>query len=212
MKKLLASILSITLVFGIGFYAPTKAEAASISSYSKNRNYMYDPDYGYVKDTIFVDGISKASQIKDLKSSKSKLKVRATEYGVEFYSTKFTGTATISFKVGSKKLSTKVYIKKYTNPLSSIEIDGDDYTSDFNNRRTVYCDKQYSKKKLKVKAKSGWEIQNVYTSNGNTTKYYDVNKKSFSKSITITKEYASLQVFVYNKELDLSTVLRMDLL
>lgn len=212
MKRFTACVLSLVMLLSIAICQPATANAASIEDYCKNRTYMYDPDYGYVKDTIYVDGISKASQIKNLTSSKSALKVRATEYGVEFYSTKFTGTAKINFKVGSKKLSTKVTIKKYVNPLSSIKIGDDDYTDDFKNRRTVYADTTYSKKKLTLKAKSGWIISDVSTSNGNTSKYYDVSKKSFSKAITLTKEYASLYISLYNDELELYQTICLELI
>jgi len=109
-------------------------------------------------------------KITNLKSNKtSVVKVSKTENTYSgttstsiYLTAKKAGTATVSFKYNGKTYKTKVTVKKYTNPVSSITIGSTKLSSSkFSSKSAVTLSySKYAGKKVKVKAtlKSGWKV------------------------------------------------------
>lgn len=142
------------------------------------------------KDTIYVwqkDGIDEnewsyvlfplsknvsAKKIKNVRSSNKKVvevtrvynkKVGAKKAVVMDVWAKKPGTATVTFKYGSKTYKMKYTIKKANNGLKSVRIGGvsGDYASKFNSH--CYCGVKNTKApgNVKITAKPGWKVKKV---------------------------------------------------
>lgn len=95
------------------------------------------------------------------------------------------GKSTISFKIGSKSYSTDITVKKYTNPLRSVQISGISSGKNIASKLKKRSDANLTLKKsaknavIKLKAKSGWKISNVSLARnkkvtyGDSYSYYD---------------------------------------
>lgn len=85
---------------------------------------------------------------------------------------KKTGTAKISFKVGSKTYTSTIKAVAYTNPLKSLTITGTsgNLAGKFKTSNNGYLQNKKTRKNtfIKCTAASGWKITSVYFSNQNT--------------------------------------------
>ena len=96
---------------------------------------------------------------------------RVSEYAYINFIPKKAGTSTISFKVGKKTYKTKVTVKKYTNPVASVTMEGVNKGKDFSSKSkkaafgiTAKITTSKDLSKLKVKAAKGWELTNIHYS------------------------------------------------
>lgn len=111
---------------------------------------------------------------------------------IELWTNK-TGTANVSFKIGSKSYSTKVTVLKYTNPIKSITLTGANggksfagLTKQMSNASVTLSKKTLTKSWLTVVPASGWKIMNVSVSSsrGSDPQYYSFNSnKPASKAV-----------------------------
>lgn len=218
MKKSLAFVLAFVLVFSVIGILPAAAEnvqAASSVRWNRFNDYVvtYKPGSYSRRSSVplSIVGCSKKSQIKKLKSSRpSVCKVSAKDGYIRVEYGKKSGSSTITCTVKGVKLSHKFTVKKYTNPLSKFKVGKTNYTSKFA-KYNFYTGKRFKKQTLSLKAKKGWKISDVYLYNGKSTKHYAVNKSSFSKKISLTKKYSSIQVTMYNSKYKLREFLLLSL-
>lgn len=209
-KRLLAVLL--TFVMAVTLLAvpasgmndvSAATEEVGINPYSTRIVSIVPGRYG-PSGVISVTGTTKASDIKNLKSSNKDMKVSARAAASAYIHVEYTkpGKTTITFTVKGKKIKTTFTVKKYSNPFKTFKVGGKSYTSKFNKAKTVHTNKKISKKTLKVTAKKGWVITQVNVHNGygsNASKYYRVNKTSFSKKITLNRQYAEVVVQLKQK-------------
>lgn len=210
-KRLLAVFLALAMVFTLLAVPATSMKDVSaatsktvyINPYS-DRVVSYKPGrVTQASGVISIMGCTKASQIKKLKCSNKNMKVSAKDGYIRVDYGKKAGKATITCTVKGVKLKTTFTVKKYTNPVSSIKIGSKNYTSSFAKNTYTYTSKKVSKKTLSVKAKKGWTIKSVSVYNGGS-KYYNVNKSSYSKKITLSKKYSDVIVVMYQKSTGLT--------
>jgi len=190
LKRIISGLLVVAMAAGMFALAPVKeTEAASMTYDKKVTVYLLDKSgksSGYNYDGIGVENPSKSIKLSSLKSSRSSV---ATVTGVDNYGdysyiefkAKKPGTTTITFKVGSKKYTSKVTVKNYTNPAKTVKISGvskgKNIASKTKKKTYAYnlkLSKTTKKAKLKVKAKSGWKLMDVFV--------YD-NTKSTPKTV-----------------------------
>lgn len=190
MRKLTKKLMGAVLAAAVALTAlPVTASAAV--SYSKKQVVYLTPGVSDGWNTLYVYGLKKGQTIKksSIKSSKkSVLEVSYVQNGTSTYknysytakknkTTSFTdryayisyhmkkaGTATISYKIGTKTYKTKVTLKKYTNPLKSITISGvsggKNIASKVNKstNASLKMTKSSSNGSVKISTKSGWKI------------------------------------------------------
>lgn len=108
--------------------------------------------------------------------------------------TKKPGTATVSFKIGSKSYKTKVTILKYANPIKSIVLTGANGNKNFASKTksssygsVKLAKKTQSKAWLTVTAASGWKISyaNIGSENGNNAIHYYSSPNKPVSSLTM---------------------------
>ena len=152
--------------------------------------------------TLSITYCNKKSEIKNLKSSNKKVKVKAEDgYVVATYPNKTLST-TITCTVKKKKLSTKLIVKKYQNPVKTFKIGSKNKASLFKENSYYYDGKTCKNQKFTVAANSGWKIMsvNIYTGNKTISKYFDYDKYagSYSTKLSLTNSNARVSVGLYN--------------
>lgn len=128
-KKLTAILMSLTLTATmISTVAPTTVDAASSSvrinkgSANKVVTYRTDDKKTRYSTTIKINGCTKKSQIKKLKSSNKNIKVTACDGYIKAVYKDKTAKATITCTVKNKKLKTTLTVKKYNKPKTSSDV------------------------------------------------------------------------------------------
>lgn len=124
----------------------------------------------------------------------------AKGYRGVFLTAKKSGTATVSYKIGSNTYKTKIVVKKYASPFSALKLGSSNILSKFRSN-SVYTMSytKYKNKSLKLsyKAKSGWSVSASYL-------YQPGNQKSSmvknNKSFKITKKNSALILNAYNSK------------
>lgn len=204
----LAILLSSVLATPSGFTEVQAATTPSFYSDTYVTTYKTGDTYKQYWAAIAIAGSPKKSKIKSLKSSNKNVKVEKRDgYIVAYFGDK-TCKTTISCKVNGTTIKTVLNIKKYTNPAKSIKIGSTNFTSKFKNTDTYKQSKTYKKQTLSVKMNSNWKIRSVYVHSGNTTKSYTgINKSSFSKKITMSKNYDYVDIYCYNTKTGVNEVL-----
>ena len=174
MKKVwgifLATVLLVTMFSNTAFAAISVPKSQTIYLTSKN---------GTSSVSIPVNGLTKKQKItkSSVKSSNtsvlapSSLNRNTNEYTTQYinnkskdysssyvsssiyFDAKKAGTSTITFKVGSKSYKSKVTVKKYVNPATTIIVPG------VNSGKKT---KTAKSGKIRVKAASGWKLVRVY--------------------------------------------------
>lgn len=201
-KKCKGLALALVLTVVCAAFVPVTADAAV--SYPKEQTLYMTSTSGNSYLSFYVGGLKKSETIgkSSVKSSDKKICApwyleRATStysYKTQYYDgqkpyssssssygyyiglqAKKTGTAKISFKVGSKTYTSKVKFKKYTNPLKTVKISG---VNNGNNvasklKNSNYCSTLKLTKTTKnatvtVKPNSGWKVQSIEVYNGQT--------------------------------------------
>lgn len=192
LKKSIMFVLALVFVLTVGLFVPqniVEAEAATkyeFLSDAKNKTVYYAPDDNTIRYIdLDISGYPKSSQIKNLKSSKpSAVRVQARSGCVRAY-IRGTGTATISCKIGGQTISTKLTVKKWSNPFNSFKLDKTEFKTKFNKATGFewFHTNKISSKKLTLKVKNGWKITSVYSYNGGSSKSkYGINKNSYTMS------------------------------
>ena len=192
MKKicgvLLATVLLVTMFSSTAFAAISIPKSQTFYLRSKSGTTSYS---GFVG--ISVDGMTKKQKItkSSVKSSNTSVIAPTSMYrnasdssyqsfensGYDYsrssaYSyidlvAKKPGTATVSFKIGSKTYKTKVTVKNYVNPAATIKIpgvnSGKNIASKFNSQNYASGKQATTVKspKISIKAASGWKLTNV---------------------------------------------------
>lgn len=206
-KRAIAFTLAAIMVLTTVLLLPQSAAEAQAAS--KKKAYInpysakvvtYKPGDGVstYSTVISIVGCSKASEIKNLKSSSKAIKVTAkngyirAEYGNK------AAKATITCTVKGVKLKTTLTVKKYTNPCSTLKIGKTNFASKFKKTDLYRQSKAFKNQTLNIKAKSGWKITGVSVQNNNDYKSYTVNSSKFSKKITLNKGYGTLRIYFKN--------------
>lgn len=215
LKRGLAFAMAAVMVFTMGTVLPSSAEtveAASvhINSLSANQTVTYTPGREKYGAPIYIGGCTKKSQIKKLKSSNPSVAKVSAEHGfINVSYGKKAGKAKITCTVKGKKLSTYFTVKKYSNPLSTFKIGSKSFLSKYKKDNNYQYTLSFKSKTLKLKAKKGWKIRTVYINNGgniyntSTSRWYEVNKTSFSKKITLKNNPSTrIQVSLYNNKMN----------
>ena len=174
-KKTLGLILSLVFILGTVFCVPLSASASSTVS-TRNQITYADPNltnesvYGTIEISDFVKGVTKASQVKNVKVSSSEIYYKVTDNA---YTVKdgpvillraipsFRGTAKISFQVGKKTYSTNFTVKNYVNPAVTFKVGSKNYKQQAN--YTDLIRGMSDGNHIYIKAKTGWAVTNVST-------------------------------------------------
>ncbi len=172
-KKTLGLILSLVFILGTVFCVPLSASASTAVS-TKNQIVYSDPNYtnefvyGTLDVSDFVKGVTKASQIKNVRVSSNeiyyKIPNNTAANGLQIIlraNPSFRGTAKISFQVGKKTYSTNFTVKEYVNPAVTFKVGSKNY-----NQQANYADVirgMSDGKHIYIKAKTGWAVTNVST-------------------------------------------------
>ncbi len=209
MKSSLKRIVNVLLIAAIAATTvlvtpPVEAEAAGKMAYDKKCTvYLSDKSgksSGYGYDSIDINNPSeKIKKSKTKSSDTSIVKIDSVENDGDcstiYFHAKKAGKATITFYVGSKKCTTKITVKKYTNPAKTIKISGvnkgNNIACKFKTKygiKNISLPKTTKKAKLKVKAASGWKLTNVYV--WDTTNAKLVLSKNYSKGTSKQKCYS----------------------
>ena len=214
-KKLTCIILTAIMVCTTMAFT---VSAASGPSYSKRQTvYMTSKNSNSSYTSIYVGNLTSSQKISksSVKSSKSAVlapyslyrntysyenqyfesgmkgnKGSGYSYSIELRAKK-AGSANISFKIGSKKYTSKVTVKAYTNPISSLTVTGVKNGSSSNlagkfknkNYSSLKLSKNVKKATVTCKAASGWKIVRIGT--------FDENNK-LQRSISTRNEGASV--------------------
>lgn len=206
-KKAIAFTLAIMMVFTTVLLLPQSASEAQAASSKKAyinpysaKVVTYKPGDGTssYSTVISIVGCSKASEIKNLKSSNKAVKLTAKDgYIRAVYGNKAV-KATITCTVKGVKLKTTLTVKKYANPCSTLKIGTTNFTSKFSKTDVYRQSKTFKNQTLSIKTKSGWKITRVSVYNNGSYKNYTVNSSKFSKKITMNKSYSTLYVYCTN--------------
>ena len=148
-----------------------------------------------VSHNINLGGVAKTSDVTKLKSSnKSVVKLSKFVYeGTVYVSVKPNkpGKATVTFdyKYKGKTCHAKVKVKvyKYFNAIKSLKIGSKNYASKFKKDNYAYLKKKLTGK-LKIKAKAGYKILDIYSYNRKDGSNFKTLKNG--KKVTIKKGYA----------------------
>ncbi len=216
-SKIIALAMAAVLTFSIS--PAINAEAKTLS---KRVVYMSTTSGATSSFSISVDGVKK---ITNAKSDNSKIKPsyydlstrtqlegdKKTTYSASVGVTAYKpGTATITFKGDNTNYTQKVEVKKYSNPLSSLKVNGKDITSYFNKGTSAYSKYVDSASTMKVEAKSkgDWVIESIGISNSLDNGYHrvyhsyynNVKKGSLTFSKFNAKKYGTISVDLRNKK------------
>lgn len=194
-KKLFVVMLALTMLF-----TALPVQAASSLEVPKSLNYtLYsskdasnNASKTRKKSIVWVP-----SKVTSLKSSKKSVATvtqsKAAGSGRFIYvNLKKAGTTTISFKYKSKTYKTKITVKKYVNPVSSVKI-GSTTLSSSTFKNSSEASLKYSKfanKKVKVsvKLKPGWKLVRSMMQDGwvvSTGPYFDYALSGWLKSAQV---------------------------
>lgn len=216
-KKAIAFTLAMVMVLTTVLLLPqntAEVQAASkkvyINPYS-SKVVTYKPGDGVSNYTtvISIMGCTKASEIKNLKSSSSAVKVSAQNGYIRAAYKNKAAKATISCTVKGVKLKTTLTVKKYSNPLSAMKLGKTTFTSKFNKTDVYRQSKSFKGQTLTLKAKSGWKITKVSVYNNGSYKNYNVNSTKFSKKITLSGAYSSVYIYCTNSKTGVSECLTL---
>jgi hypothetical protein len=241
MKNFKTKLLALVLVLATALSSAPLAVQAAVSAPTEATYYLSsktDTSYG----SIYLSGLSKSSEVTKIKSSKKSVVTldyyekgsyvnsytheslssdenSSSSYN-DYYATigffmNKTGTSDITYTIGKKSYTTKVTVKKYTNPLETVEISGLKNGKSSNLKGLVDSDHTASGLKLKsdqkdatvnLVAKKGWKISYVdlYDSDYNFSESISsseglssvtLNPGTLKKDVTYT-----LWINVYNEE------------
>lgn len=210
-KKLLPVllILTLTLVTFVTVEAKTiTSDSKTVTVYSKSskayNNFLKKSISANEKILTTVPNSKKITNLKSTNTAVVTLKTQkgsgnAKGYTAVFLKIKKAGTATVSYKIGTTTYKTKIIVKKYTNPFSTLKLGGQSITSKFktNNVYTLRYAKYKNKSlKLNYKAKSGWTIVSadyLLSTSSQKADWVDNNK-----SFKVTKKNSALVIDAYN--------------
>ena len=206
LTRVITSILAFVMVLTMGLTGSTvTAEAATkVGFYSGNPKvitYSTTDNYSSYYTYLYIDGVSKKSDIKSLKSSNKNIKVEATTYGsIKVTFRDKTASTTISCKAKGKKISTTLKIKKYSNPCKTIKLGSTNFTSKFKNNWDYKQKKTFKNQKLNVQMNKNWKITSIVVSNSSGYTRYTVNSSKFNKKVSLKGSYSYIDINCYNSK------------
>ena len=120
-------------------------------------------------ETFYLSYPNGAKKISNAKSSNTKVatvKVKSFKNGKKTQTTlqvtkKATGKTKITYKLGGKKKTATLIVKKYQNPFKTFTVGSKNLTKKFAKARQVTVQSELSGK-ITVKANSGWKIAKIY--------------------------------------------------
>jgi hypothetical protein len=219
MKNFKTKLLALILVFATAFGSVPLAAQAAVSAPSDEIYYLSSKN-GTAYGSIYISGLSKSSEVTKIKSSKKSVValdyVEKSSYtsssvtknlgqdsssestsGSKSYSAYIgfnilkAGTSDITYTVGKKSYTTKITVKKYTNPLKTVEISG--LKNGKKSNLSGMVDKSSSASaldlksdqknaKIKIEAKKGWKISyaEIYDNEASTV----VETSNWSKGLS----------------------------
>lgn len=219
-KRTAAFLLALTLLLTadtLFLSKPAEVSAASsdpyINPFSDNMVLTYKPGdktkypQGY-RTVISIGNCSKASQIKNLKSSNKNIKVEAKDGYIRAYYGYKEAKTTITCTVNKVKLKTTLTIKKYSNPLKTFKIGKTNYTSKYKNTDDYKDNKSYKKQKMVLETNKNWVIRSVSVYSGSNTLSYRPSSTKLSKTVTLNpKNYDNVYIYLYNSKTKVSECL-----
>lgn len=208
-RKRLAA-LALSFVVACTALTPVTAKAAT-PTYTKEQTVYLQSKNGTTTQWLYVSNLGKSDTIKKKNVSSSNTNVASlfalekrtstSSYKYEYYNgakdyeysnksygydigvtLKKAGTTEVEFKIGNKSYTSKLTVKKYTNPVKSFKFaDKTINKSKFNSQNTYGTSykKNQDNAKLTVKAASGWKITNVSSYSPET--YDEINYWCSSK-------------------------------
>lgn len=215
MKRFASTMLVLVVAFGLVFSSVGEVKAAS-SEYVPLPSVMWIGEYSYLVSVYKMDS-SKEYTVKKVTSSSSAVKIKKEKWDDKTYwlaTPKKAGTATVKVtykKSGkTKKISTKIKVKKYPNHIKSLKVNGKKINISKN--KFTYT-KRYkgTSAKIKMALKSGWKIKSVdgVYYKKDTNKSFKVKKSQIAKGskISFPKKYESMDVWIrmVNKKGDVIT-------
>lgn len=225
-RKLTVTLLTLALVLGCVPYTTTEVQAAP--KVDKSLTTYLIPDRwntkGIAGGYIAISGLRKSFSYDDLdkmedtiKCSKrnflsfdgTEIEKRSTWIGI---TAEKPGTATVSFKIDKKEFKTKVYVKKYTNPVRSVSITGVEKNGNTNlakytnrNSETPKLDLTRSTvkdPKIKITAKKDWKIDGIYYMGAISSTSEPAVNDSGSKTYKKPVSKAAIGIFNKTKKLE----------
>lgn len=195
-RRVVSLVLAIAMLVSIFGVLPVEAaETVPQFPYKNSTCYLMNPSLPHA---LLLRGVSKTSQVKNLKSSKKGVAAVSVQQYEDVIAivldVRKTGKTKISFTVKygaglkkSKKFSCTVSVKAYANPCKMFKLGAKNYASGF--RKSIISEGKNPNKaqKLTIKANSGWKVTDVY----------GVNKKGKEKTLkngknVNTKSYVAL--------------------
>lgn len=214
MKKHIKKILPVFLMLILTMAASVMVEAKTITTYSRpitvysKSSKLYSSFLGKYNSSneamlTVVPSSDKVTSLKSTNSSVVSLTIKNGSGNAKgnkgiFLKAKKAGTATVSYKIGSNTYKTKIVVKKYTSPFSSLKLGNSNILSKFKSNGTYtmsYAKYKNKSLKLSYKEKSGWSISADYLQKpGNQKSSLIENNKSFK----VTKKNSALILNAYN--------------
>lgn len=219
MKKTLKKINSLLLACAIllagmlivpqaGSSAKAAAKYYLPNSYRKMVFYSAADDLPatYVTLKVYQKGSvrkPKASSIKSLASSDSSIaRPYIDRYGdIRIYFFKKAGSATISFRIGTQTLRSKITVKEYSNPLSRFKIGRKNFLSQFSSSTeyNYFHEDAINNQTVSIKTAKGWKISSMKMKYGSGTfEIGSCSKSSFSKKVTFAGDADYITLTMYH--------------
>ena len=206
-KKILSVLMSAALLAGSLAFAPVKAQAEIYAPESETLTYYNTGDYVQFGVSEIPAGTDfDVASVKSSDTSVATVKevysaATGQDYGTGhasiYLTVKKAGKTTVSYKIGKETYKTKITFKKgkssnvnYKNPLASITVSGlngdKDFASKFDKSSGLYdslkLSKTQSKAAIKVKAKSGWNVESIDLSTYFKDGSHYIDKYDYGKS------------------------------
>jgi hypothetical protein len=241
MKNFKTKLLALVLVLATALSSAPLAVQAAVSAPTEATYYLSsktDTSYG----SIYLSGLSKSSEVTKIKSSKKSV-VTLDYYEKDSYVNSYTneslnsndkssssyknysatigffmnktGTSDITYTIGKKSYTTKVTVKKYTNPLETVEISGLKKGKSSNlkglvdssaNASTLNLKSDQKDAKINLAVKKGWKIRNVYLNDNDYTFSQSIYSSKGLSSVTLNPGTLkknvgyTLGIYMYNEE------------
>lgn len=190
-KKIIAFLMILMI---INVMHPSKSiYAASVPELPVNQEtyFLTKTPTTYLMPLINVSQTSQIKNFKNTRSSVAAAKIVKQNGNICLQVTpKKTGNAILTFgvKYGNKtaKLSYKIKVVKYKNPLAKFTIGGKNYASRFKTDFCAHINLKASKQKISVKPDSGWKLLELQIYKGtNRTTVKNNSKVTLKKGSTI---------------------------
>jgi len=175
-----AVILSTALVLAIGA-GTAWAGPGDIKGFT-GKQYLSYVKSGDMMHYSYPNGTKKITNAKSSNTKVATVKIlKQGKYTTLRVIMKKAGKTKITYKLGGKKKSATLYVKKYKNPVKQFKVGSTDYASKFDKARYAYSDTKL-KGVVKITPAAGWKLKGdkfgVYSYNKNKRVKSGYNLKS----------------------------------